>query len=253
MITSITAPNPGPYTLDGTKTYLIGTSVVIDPGPEIPSHIEAILAAAPELSTIVVTHRHADHAPAAAALRNRLNVRLFAPAGSIAGAPIDRELADGDRIETPLGPLEAIATPGHTAEHFCFLSPQGDLFTGDTILGEGTTTIFPPDGDMGRYLESLRQLRERRPKRIYPGHGPIRDDAVELIDFYIHHRLEREAQILGILSEGESNLAAMRASVYPDLNPLLVVAAETQLSAHLIHLMEQGKVMQRGTTFLITT
>ena len=129
------------------------------------------------------------------------------------------------RPGTTDGTLEAIATPGHTGEHFCFLTSDGDLFTGDTILGAGTTTIFPPDGDMGAYIESLRKLRARNPRVIYPGHGPIRKDAVALIDSYIEHRLEREGQILDALGSGPADVHALRHRVYPDLERSLHRAA----------------------------
>jgi len=252
VIEVITAPNPGPFTLDGTRTYVIDNSTVIDPGPTIESHILAVLAAAPALSRIFVTHRHADHAPAALQLRQRTGARLYAPPGVFESSLVDHQLRDGEvvSIDEP-ETLEAIATPGHTAEHFCFLTRSGDLFTGDTILGAGTTTIFPPDGDMGSYLSSLRLLRERNPARIYPGHGPVRDDAVALIDYYIAHRLEREDQIVKFLAEGHQEISSLRLSIYPDLPASLWGAAETQLSAHLIHLCAQEKVKQHGSRFVL--
>ncbi|HXI13112.1 MAG TPA: MBL fold metallo-hydrolase [Thermoanaerobaculia bacterium] len=251
-VTVLTAPNPGPFTLDGTRTYVVGSSSVIDPGPSIESHIEAVLAAAPRLSKIFVTHRHADHAPAALAIRQKTGARLFTPAGVFESETVDHLLQDGEIISLDESDtLEAIATPGHTAEHFCFIAGSGELFTGDTILGSGTTTIFPPDGDMASYLRSLRLLRERRPTRIYPGHGPVRDDAMPLIDYYIAHRLEREEQIVALLARGGKDIASLRESIYVDLPAALAGAAETQLSAHLIHLCEQKRVMRKGSRFAL--
>jgi glyoxylase-like metal-dependent hydrolase (beta-lactamase superfamily II) len=233
-IRSITAPNPGPFTLDGTRTYLLGETAVLDPGPAIDSHIEAIVAAMPKLETIFITHRHADHAPAALPLKARTGARIIAPRDVL--AETDRVVEDGEVA----GGLEVIATPGHTNEHVCYFTSGGDLFTGDTILGFGTTAIFPPDGRMGDYIRSLRKLRARNPSRIHPGHGPTRDDAVALIDEYIAHRLAREAQVLDTIAAGTRTVPEMRQRIYPDLDPRLTGAAEIQLEAHLIKLAEEG-------------
>lgn len=244
-IRSITAPNPGPLTLDGTRTYILGESAVIDPGPLIDSHIDAVLAAAPRLKTILVTHRHADHAPAAVPLRQRTGARVIAPQDVLDDATVDRRLRGGERIDVEGSDLEVIATPGHTREHVCFLTSDGDLFSGDTILGYGTTAVFPPDGHMGDYIRSLRVLRERAPRRIHPAHGPTRDDAVALIDGYIAHRLERERQVVAALRSGDATIPAMRARIYADLDPRLHAAAEIQLRAHLIQLTEERRVSER--------
>ena len=235
-IRSITAPNPGPFTLDGTRTYLVGESIVIDPGPAIDSHVDAIAEAQPHLTTIFITHRHADHAPAAVPLKQRTGARIVAPAGVL--EETDRTVSGGEVVEG----LEAIATPGHTREHVCYLTPGGDLFSGDTILGAGTTAIFPPDGHMGDYLRSLRTLRGRAPRRIYPAHGPTRDDGMAVIDEYIAHRLERERQIVECLAGGTATIRDLRRRIYPDVDPRLEGAAEIQLLAHLIKLTEEGRV-----------
>src|SRR5690606_6675965 len=131
-VVTLTAPNPGPYTLDGTRSYVLEECAIVDPGPEIDRHIDALLRAAPALQAIFLPHRHEDHAPAAAILRERTGARIFAPPGVEPRG--DVELTDGERYQTGSVVLEAIATPGHTAEHFCFLSDDGQLFTGDTIL-----------------------------------------------------------------------------------------------------------------------
>jgi glyoxylase-like metal-dependent hydrolase (beta-lactamase superfamily II) len=236
-IRSITAPNPGAFTLDGTRTYLLGDTAVVDPGPAIDSHIDAIRDAMPKLQRIFITHRHADHAPAAQPLKQATGARIIAPL-----AEADVRVRGGETFEVEDTTIEVIATPGHTSEHVCYLTRGGDLFTGDTILGHGTTAIFPPDGNMGDYLRSLRVLRERSPRRIWPAHGPTRDDAVELIDEYIAHRLERERQVLELLAARASSIAELRAAIYPDLDPRLAGAAEIQLSAHLIKLQEETRV-----------
>ena len=237
-IRRILAPNPGPFTLDGTQTYLLGDTAVLDPGPAIESHIEAIRAALPNLQTILITHRHADHAPAALPLQAMTGARIVAPRNVLDA--VDQRVSGGEWLELDGERIEVIATPGHTNEHVCYLTEDGDLFTGDTILGSGTTTIFPPDGHMGDYLRSLRILRARNPKRIYPAHGPIREDAVALIDEYIAHRLQREQQVLDAMNAGAKTPAEMRATIYPELDPRLHQAAEIQIEAHLTKLREEG-------------
>lgn len=245
IIRDILAPNPGPFTLDGTRTYLLGESAVLDPGPAIESHIEAIRAAMPNLQTILITHRHADHAPAAIPLKRMTGARIVAPAGVL--DETDVIIRGGETVED----LEVIATPGHTAEHVCFLSQTGDLFSGDTILGAGTTAIFPPDGNMGQYIRSLQRLRARNPRRIYPAHGPTRDDAVALIDDYIAHRLQREQQIIEALSDGAHTIPEMRQRIYTELDPRLEKAAEVQIGAHLIKLQEEGRVDARESAYFL--
>lgn len=240
-IRGILAPNPGPLTLDGTQTWLIGDSTVIDPGPDIPAHIDAIAAAMPRLTTILITHRHADHAPAAVPLAARTGASIAAPDGVFDDSVPTRRLRDEQTIATDDGDLRVIATPGHTNEHVCFISNEGDLFTGDTILGRGTTAIFPPDGHMGRYLESLTRLRALEPETIYPAHGPMRTDARALIDEYITHRLERERQIAEAIDAGATDVSAIRERVYPDLDPRLAAAADVQITAHVIKLVEEGR------------
>lgn len=236
-IRSITAPNPGPFTLDGTRTYLLGETAVLDPGPNIGSHIDAIRAALPRLDTILITHRHDDHVPAAMPLKAATGARIIAP------LPIaDERVSGGESIPVDGETIEVIATPGHTQEHVCFLTAGGDLFSGDTILGSGTTAIFPPDGHMGDYIRSLQLLLSKQPKRIHPAHGPTREDAVPLIEQYLAHRLERERQVLDALAHGAETVPAMRAIIYPDLDPRLTRAAEIQITAHLIKLGEEGRV-----------
>jgi len=247
QITSITAPNPGPFTLDGTRTWLLGRAAVIDPGPVIASHIDAIRKALPDLQTIFITHRHEDHAPAAIPLKAATGARIVAPEGVFDSA--DVRVGGGESFEVEDVKLEVIATPGHTREHVCYMTSRGELFTGDTVLGTGTTAIFPPDGNMADYFRSLKLLRARNPKVILPAHGPTRDDAATLLDEYIAHRLERERQVIEALEQGARTIPEMRRRIYPDLDPRLGRAAEDQMLAHLIKLLDEGRVANKGDRY----
>ena len=251
IIRDITAPNPGPFTLNGTRTYLLGETAVIDPGPDIRSHVAAISRAMPRLRTILITHRHADHAPAAVRLKRATGARILAPHGVLDDKVVDQRISDGEEIAIDDETLEVIATPGHTREHVCFLTSAGELFTGDTVLGEGTTAIFPPDGSMRDYLASLHRLLTHKPKRIFPAHGPTRDEAPVLIEQYIAHRLHREKQVLDCLAEGARSTKAIRKRIYPDLSFLLRGAAEIQITAHLIKLIEEGRVVEHNGSYAI--
>ena len=245
-IRDIVAPNPGPFTLSGTRTYLIDDFAVIDPGPAIDSHIEAIREAMPKLKKVFITHRHADHAPAALPLKSLTNAQIVAPAGVL--DEVDQIVRGGEVIDG----LEAIATPGHTREHVCYFTSDDDLFTGDTILGEGSTAIFPPDGNMGDYIRSLEKLRERNPRRIFPGHGPTRDDAIALIDEYIAHRMQREQQVIDALRAGAHTIREMRGRIYRELDERLHGAAEVQIYAHLIKLQDEGRVDAREGAYYLS-
>jgi glyoxylase-like metal-dependent hydrolase (beta-lactamase superfamily II) len=248
-IRSITAPNPGPFTLDGTRTWLLGDTTIIDPGPIIDSHLAAIREAMPRLETILITHRHADHAPAAVPLRKATGAKILAPAGVLDDEAVDRRLSGGEILDVGGESLEVIATPGHTREHVCFLTSEGDLFSGDTVLGFGTTTIFPPDGSMRAYVNSLRLLRSRNPKKVFPGHGPTREAAITLIDEYIEHRLQREAQVLAAIESGATTIPRIREAIYTALDERLRDAAEIQISAHLKKLSEDGRVRENADGF----
>jgi glyoxylase-like metal-dependent hydrolase (beta-lactamase superfamily II) len=240
MIETIVAPNPGAFTLDGTHTYVVDERMVIDPGPAIASHIDAIAARLSGPPLIFVTHRHADPAPGAGS--------IHAPRNCI-DALTDRFVADSEIFFAGARSLRAIATPGHTNEHFCFLTGEGDLFTGDTVLGAGTTVIFPPDGDMDAYIATLERLIAVEPRRIYPGHGPIRDDAVALLQEYLSHRLMREKQIVDLLASRPLSIAELREEIYPELDVRLLRAAELQLEAHLERLLRRGRVVAAGERY----
>lgn len=249
QIRSITAPNPGAFTLDGTRTYLLGGDAVIDPGPAIESHIEAILAASPSLRTILITHRHGDHAPGALLLKERCGARILAPENVLDDRDVDERIRGDESIAASGETLRVIATPGHTGEHVCFLTEDRQLFTGDTVLGYGTTAIFPPDGDMGDYIASLKKLRALEPRVIHPAHGPSREDATSLLDDYIEHRLAREREVVAALEETPLTIPALRKRIYPDLDPRLEPAAEAQLLAHVLKLQKEGRAQERGGTY----
>lgn len=265
----VTAPNPGPMTFTGTRTYLLGARqvAVIDPGPLDPAHQAAVAAAAGgRAAAILVTHGHRDHSEGARALQELLQAPIlgFGPAersptmaalaatGAMGGgegvdadfAP-DRRLADGEEIAGDGWRLSAVHTPGHLGDHLSFAWEDG-LFSGDTVMGWATTLISPPDGDLGAFLASLRRLRERSERRYFPGHGKPIEDAHRMIDWQIAHRAEREAQILAALAAGPRDVAGLVAQVYPGLDPALRGAAGRNVLAHLIDLWERGAVTSEG-------
>ena len=250
-VRTLLAPNPSAFTLDGTRTYLLGTDVVIDPGPAMETHVQRILEEQPELTTIFVTHRHSDHAPAASLIKTRKqDVRIIAPAGAMDAQLIDDVLIDGACYVTGSTTICAIATPGHTAESFCFLTSEDELFSGDTILGSGTSAIFPPDGRLSDYLDSLAKLRKLNSRVIYPGHGPRVDDPSSLIDSYIAHRQKRLGEIRGVLDARPSSISALREKIYPPMTGDLQRAADAQLLAHLIYLVEQKQVREDAGNYI---
>ncbi len=253
-VETVVAANAGPLTLGGTRTYVLGPSpcLVIDPGPDLADHLDAVEVAlgSAEVTAVCVTHHHADHAAGAAELR----LRLAAP---LAANPDSAELAGLDPPELPLsagstvrfggGCVEVVPTPGHCADHVCYYWPEAKtLFAGDVILGEGTSVIAPPEGDMSAYIASLRRLERFDLNFIYPGHGPLIDDPAGVIGQYIRHRLEREAQILAALAAGADTPARIRARVYGELDPRLHRAAEGSVAAHLAKLVDEGRVKLVG-------
>lgn len=241
-IETLLAPNPGAFTLDGTRSYVLERSLVVDPGPSIASHVEAIALLLEHPRAVLLTHRHADHVPAALDLKQRMDIEVWGPAG--VGIDLDRTLREGDVISAGGSSLTVIETPGHTVEHVCYLSSEGDLFTGDTVLGEGTTVVLPPDGDMGAYIRSLQRLRSLDARRVWPGHGPMREDVASLLDGYIAHRRERESQIVSVLTSGARSIRGLREVIYAGLDARLHEAAESQIEAHLIDLEARGVVRE---------
>jgi glyoxylase-like metal-dependent hydrolase (beta-lactamase superfamily II) len=261
----ILAPNPGPFTFTGTCTYIVGqgTVAVIDPGPDDAAHVDALLEAlrGETIGQIVVTHTHRDHSAAVPLLLQHTNAKSFGEGPHRAARPLyegegvrieagaDREfvpdvrLRDGDLIEGPDYALEAIATPGHAANHLAFaLRGQDCLFSGDHVMAWSTPIVAPPDGSMGDYLQSLEKLR-KRPESVYlPGHGPIARDGHFLVERYIEHRAAREAAILRRLERGESDIPGLVQAIYIGLDPRLAGAAGLTVLAHLEHLVIRGLV-----------
>jgi glyoxylase-like metal-dependent hydrolase (beta-lactamase superfamily II) len=226
-ILKLVAPNPGPMTLEGTNTYLYGEGpcTVIDPGPDDDAHVEAILAAAAErggIDLVLLTHSHSDHAGAA----HRLGAEVILP----------RE------DEDPRAGLRVLATPGHSVDHVCFLTEHGVCFSGDLVLGLGSTIVGPDGGGLAAYMESLRLLRAEPLKLICPGHGPWVTDPEAKLDEYILHREEREAGLLAALDRGERSRAALLAEVWDDVPPVLLPMAAMAMETHLEKLEDEGRL-----------
>lgn len=237
----ILAPNPGPYTGPGTNSYVIssaGRAVILDPGPVIEEHVAALERAAGryEILSVLVTHTHPDHAPAA----NLLAARFGVPAIGYGPGPEFEPaatLADGDVVEVGDIVLTAIHTPGHTDDHLCYRIADV-VFTGDHIMG-GSTVIIE---DAAAYMRSLEKVRDLNPAHLYPGHGDEIDDASAAITEYINHRIERERQVLDAVARGASSVGEIVRAVYVDLEASLVPAAEFQVRTQLQKLKSEGKV-----------
>ncbi len=217
------ADNPSPLTLDGTNTWL-AAGWVVDPGPADPVHLDAILAAGP-IEGIVLTHSHADHSEGAPALAERAG-----------GVPVVLPEGDG-----PAGPFEAIATPGHAADHVCLLLGRV-CFSGDTVLGAGSVFISPGEGSLGAYLDSLRRLRAFELDAICPGHGPVVWDPAAKLDEYIAHRLEREQRLVAALGQGLRDADELLDSAWADAPGHLRAAAMLTMQAHLQKLAEERRL-----------
>jgi glyoxylase-like metal-dependent hydrolase (beta-lactamase superfamily II) len=238
-IRRVLAPNPGPYTLDGTNTWVIGhePSIVIDPGPDDPGHLEEVAREAGRVAAVLVTHDHPDHAPGAAPFAARVKAPLLA--SRLAGA--DR-LRAGQRITAGAVELVAIPTPGHTSDHVAFFDAGGGaLFTGDAVLGRGTSFIDPPDGDLLRYLRSLERMLELSPQTIYPGHGPVVLRAIETLREYLRHRHEREEQVLAAIATGPRTIPEIVETIYVDYPADVRGLAARSVLAHLLKLEDEGR------------
>jgi len=266
-IARVLAHNPSAFTYYGTQTYLLGTDAVavIDPGPDLPEHVDALVAAigGRPLVAILCTHTHRDHSPASRALAERTGAPIIgcAPlamegtgleAGFDADYSPDRVLADGEAIDLEGKPIAAVATPGHTSNHLCF-AYQGALFSGDHVMGWSTTVVIPPDGEMAAYMASLDKLRRRDDRIYYPAHGPAIDNPQQYVRHLIGHRMQREKQILKLLGERARDIAALVASAYPGLDPRLVAAAGASVLAHLLDLERRGLVERREEQWKVAT
>ena len=258
-VARLLARNPSPFTYFGTQTYLVGEEelVVIDPGPDLPEHVDAIVAALDgrNLAAIACTHTHRDHSPASRALKAMTGAPIIGCAplalesiGPRADASFDKQyapdkiLTDGEAIEFDGGKrLIAVATPGHTSNHLCFAFGDS-LFTGDHVMGWSTTVVVPPDGDMAAYMNSLDILRQRGDRIYYPAHGPAVTKPAQLVRGMIGHRLQRERQILKLLDAGPRDISDIVANAYPGLDQRLVPAAGGSVLAHLVDLERRGLV-----------
>ncbi len=246
---TVTAANPSPYTLDGTNTYLLGRErvIVIDPGPDEPAHVAAVLEAAREgnghIALILVTHNHRDHLGAAAALAGgSVPVRRW-EAG-------DRPLSDGETVEEDGVGLRVLYTPGHAADHVVFYwSAERVLFSGDLILGTGTAVLQARDGALEDYLASLERVAALDLAIVAPGHGPLITDPAVRVAEYIAHRRMREGQVLEALSGGARTPGEIVGVIYRDLDPALHPAAENTVRAHLMKLVREGRARREGNRY----
>lgn len=244
-VSLLTAPNPGPLTLDGTNTWILRApgatdAVVIDPGSRDTGHLAAVAAHAP-ISLILVTHGHSDHVEGVAELAAAVDAEVR---GAVADLGVEgyRLVADGERITAGGIEITVLATPGHTADSVCLLAEHAGeqvIFTGDTVLGRGTTVIAPPDGDLGAYLDSLELLSAYDDVPALPGHGPALADCGAAARFYLAHRRARLDQVRQALAQGASTAQEVVAMVYADVDRSLWPAAEWTVRAQLAYLQRR--------------
>lgn len=240
-VVRVLAPNPGVRELEGTNTYVVGEApaIVVDPGPEIEGHLREVERTAGRIGAIVLTHDHPDHAPGAIRLAELTGATIHAvrpPAGNA-------RLRDGEIVTSGTAALRSIATPGHSPDHVAFwLQETAALFTGDSVLGRGTSVIDPPEGDLVAYLRSLRRMRELAPRTIYPGHGPIVLLGIAKLDEYLEHRAMRERQILDALGDGERSIEDLVATIYAEYPSDVHELAARSVLAHLLKLDAEGRI-----------
>jgi glyoxylase-like metal-dependent hydrolase (beta-lactamase superfamily II) len=267
LVARVLAPNPSPYTYSGTQTHLVGTTdlAIIDPGPDDPAHLDALLAAIAgrPVAAILVTHTHRDHSPLSRALQAATGAPIVGCAplalddlGPRADAAFDRDyapdrvLADGEQVVGSGWTLTAVATPGHTSNHLAFaLEETKALFPGDHVMGWSTTVVSPPDGDMADYLASLAKLMLRDDRVYYPAHGEQVDNPRRFVRSLIGHRKQREGQILRLLARGVGELPAMVEAMYVGLDPRLQRAAQGSVLAHLIDLERRNRARQEDSAW----
>jgi len=269
LVRRLLAPNPSPFTYTGTQTYLVGAGhvAVIDPGPDLPEHVDAILAATQgeRIAAILCTHTHRDHSPASRPLAAATGAPIVGCAplaleddGPRADAAFDFDyrpdhvLADGEALDGEGWRLRALATPGHTSNHLCLaLEGTGLLFTGDHVMGWSTTVVSPPDGDMAAYMASLTLLLGRDDMVYHPAHGPAVDKPKSHVRGLIAHRRMREKQILDRLGEGEGHIPVMVETMYRAVDPRLHPAAGRSVLAHLVDLEARGLVRSDGESWAL--
>lgn len=264
LIRRVIAENPGPFTYTGTGTYIVGRDevAVIDPGPALDSHLEALLAAVEgeRVSHILVTHTHLDHSPLARPFAAATGapilaarppapkaVEVVAEEGADAVFQPDVVLEGGETISGPGWTIEVVATPGHASNHMAFaLGEENALFSGDHVMGWSTTVVSPPDGDMAAYYASLRKVMAAGYATIWPTHGPPVTEVGPFLDAYFAHRLDREAQILERLAAGDTRISEMVPGIYAQVDRRLWPAASHSVLAHLIDLVARGEVACSG-------
>jgi glyoxylase-like metal-dependent hydrolase (beta-lactamase superfamily II) len=267
LIRRVVANNPGPFTFKGTGTYIVGRGdvAVIDPGPDDPAHLAAILAAVAgeRVTAILITHHHSDHSPLAGPLKAATGAAIYGcavagheeedtgevkmEAGHDHDFRPDISLCGGGEVSGPGWTVEAIPTPGHTSNHLCYaLKEENACFTGDHIMGWSTTVITPPDGDMTDYLASLEVIKARNFTTLWPTHGPPILEVAPFIDAYIAHRQERMDQILLALADGPARIRDLTPKLYRDVDERLWPAAARSMLAAIIHLERGGDVEAGG-------
>ncbi len=262
LVRRVIAENPSAFTFHGTGTYIVGDPqgkmAVIDPGPALPAHLEALLAATSggQVSHILITHTHEDHSPLAVDLAAATGAPIygFGPhptppkgarseeAGDMVFRP-DVRIGDGGVIRGEGWTFEAIHTPGHISNHLCFaLQEEKALFPGDHVMGWSTSVVSPPDGSMADYFASLRKLLPRDESVYYPTHGPQIPDPLDHVQAFIAHREAREEQILACVADGQATIPEMVARMYKDVPAHLHPAAARSVLAHLIHMTGDGRL-----------
>lgn len=271
-VSRLLARNPGPFTFKGTGVYIVGGRdiAVIDPGPDLPEHLDALrrAIAGKRVSHILVTHTHSDHSPAARPLKEWTGAPTYAfgPHGSgkaedgvkmEEGGDMDFvpdvRVKDGDIINGDGFTFECVYTPGHTSNHMCFaLKEEKALFTGDHIMGWSTTVVTPPDGDMAQYMASVKKLIARDDEILYPTHGAPVTDPKPFLKAYLEHRVDRENQILACIGDGVETIPAMVARMYVDVDKRLHPAASRSVLAHLIQLVNEGRVTKTGERYSLS-
>ncbi|HEV7874831.1 MAG TPA: MBL fold metallo-hydrolase [Enterovirga sp.] len=269
LVRRVLAGNGGPFTFKGTCSYIVGRGrvAIIDPGPDRPDHIAALIDAVygETVTHIVVTHTHMDHSPASRALAAATGApivgcgphraaralaegetRSLEGSNDIEYQP-DIEMHEGDVIEGPDWRLEALATPGHTANHLAFALPQEQaLFSADHVMAWSTTVVAPPDGSMTEFMASLDKLRGRSETVYWPGHGGPVTEPQRFVRALIHHRRQREASILARLAAGDRTIPEIVAAIYQNLAPALIRAAGLSTFAHLEDLVGRGLALTEG-------